>query len=102
MCYVLHLLYYNAKIKIHQFAMLLVVGTAITALSFAVSKAVKFSFYFPNMSNTEIVEIATHFLAEQETSEILSEITARFNGFDGQLKYLSIQGPKYSKKSIRT
>jgi hypothetical protein len=96
-CYVAYLLYTNYRLSLVKFSFLAAALAVVTTISFAASQAVKYSFYFENLSNSEVIGLGYDILKESDGVILFNEVTARFNGFDGELKYIGLQQPKESK-----
>ena len=96
LCYGIYLLYVNAKIRVTHFAFLIVLGIGLSTISFALANAVRASFYAPHLTTTQILKIGLKYFSENDLTATLSEVTVRFNGFDGQIKYQGMQSDKQS------
>ncbi len=91
LCYFIYLLYQNKKIPIYACVLLVALGGLTTAFSFAMSNAVKISYYVPNMTVKQVFDLSLELIKTESPREIFNHVTARFNGYDGQIKYLGLQ-----------
>jgi len=94
LCYGIYLMYSGAKIYILKFLTLIAIAVALTGISFALSKAVKMTYFLPDISTQEALQLGFKLMVEEDALAVLNEISARFNGFDGQLKYQGMLEPK--------
>ncbi|HHH53350.1 MAG TPA: hypothetical protein ENK91_06805 [Bacteroidetes bacterium] len=88
--YLVYLLYSGQKIGLLAFSILLLIGVVLTGFSFAISRAMKYSFVFKDFTTIDIINLSLKILKEEGLPEILKNVTIRFNGFDGQLKYFGM------------
>ncbi len=91
MIYAVYALHRRKHVPILRMAIFSTVMIILMGFSFVVANVMKVSFILPHLSSGELIELAMKNASKGRFGLIVDDITSRFNGFDGQLKYYGMK-----------